>query len=92
MNTVERALQEDLDRLLDRLAGTTRAGALGASGDRRSELRTRLERSEYDLSVAREGVLRAYAAWRDALSQCEDLWAVVDLAADEVLAAEPRAA
>jgi hypothetical protein len=55
-------------------------------------MRLRLERSEAALSAAREDVLRAYAAWRGALGQCEDLWAVVDLAADEPLAAAPRAA
>jgi hypothetical protein len=92
MNALERLLQDDLDRLVDRLAVTTRAGSLAECCDRHPELRTRLEMAEGQLSAVRDELLRGYGAWRQALDGCGDVWAMASLAADEPVDASRRAA
>lgn len=92
MNALERLLQDDLDHLIDRLAATTREGLLADCADRRPELFVRLEEAEARLSGARHDLIAGYAAWRSALEECADLWALADLAADAPPAPGLRAA
>ena len=92
MNALERLVQEDLDRLVDRLAATTREGILGECANRRPELLSRLEGADGRLSSARQDLLQAYALWREALDHCEDLWALAGLGAAQLSEATPRAA
>jgi hypothetical protein len=92
MNALERLLQDDLDRLVDRLAITTRAGALGHSAERHPELRSRLETAERRICGLRDELLQRYADWRGALEECADVWAVASLAAEATVDAPRRAA
>lgn len=76
MSHFERLLQDDLNRLVDRIAA--RAGDHAATG-LKSDLRTRIERSEDRLTVLRAALLDGYAEWARAIEECEDLWALAGL-------------
>ena len=79
MNHFERLLQDELNRLVDRIA--VRAGD---GHRRRPEVRsagTRIERSEERLTVLRAALLEGYAEWTRAIDECEDLWALAGLRA-----------
>jgi hypothetical protein len=92
MNALERLLQDDLDHLIDRIAATTREGAATDCLGRRTELVSRLSEAETRLSTARRELLHGYVAWQDALLECSDLWAVVDLRADGTMSGHREAA
>ena len=87
MNCLERVLQDDLNRLIDRLAAVTADGA-----DRRPSVQAQLDRAEARLSNVRQELLRGYADWREALEECGDLWAMAALAADQPSESALRAA
>src|SRR4026209_330404 len=76
MNTLERLLQDDLNRLVDRIAARMSAetGA-GMAG----ELKARIDRSEDRLSGLRTALLDGYAEWARAIEECEDLWVLSEL-------------
>ena len=76
MSHFDRLLQDDLNRLIDRIA--VRAGE-GTAAGLKPELRTHIERSEERLTVLRAVLQDAYAEWARALDECEDLWAVAGL-------------
>jgi hypothetical protein len=76
MNTLERLLQDELNRLLDRIAA--RAGA-GIAAELPSGLRARIDRSEDRLSGLRTALLDGYAEWARAIEECEDLWVLAEL-------------
>ena len=76
MSHFERLLQDDLNRLVDRIA--VRAGEDTAAG-LKSDLRTHIERSEDRLTVLRAALLDGYAEWARAIEECEDLWALAGL-------------
>jgi hypothetical protein len=92
MNSLERLIQDDLDRLVDRLATTTPEGLLAVCAERHPEMLSRLEAAERRLSSAREELLEGYGVWRDALGACADIWTIAGLAADEPVEAPRRAA
>jgi len=79
MNTLERLLQDELNRLVDRIAA--RAEDDTASG-LKSDLRAHIERCEDRLTALRAALLDGYAEWTRALEECEDLWAVAGLRKD----------
>jgi len=79
MNALERLLQDELNRLLDRIA--VRAGEDTAAG-LKSDLRVPIERCEERLTALRTALLDGYAEWTRALDECEDLWAVAGLRKD----------
>jgi hypothetical protein len=89
MNTLERLLQDDLNRLLDRIAART--GADTAAG-LPSELRARIDRSEDRLSGLRTALLEGYAEWACAIEECEDLWVLAELRRETEEATERRRA
>lgn len=78
MNAVERILQDDLNRLVDRLAAVTAEG-----GEHRPSVQAQLDRVEARLSSLRQEMVQGYAEWREALEECGDLWAMAALAADQ---------
>jgi hypothetical protein len=80
MNALERVLQDDLNRLVDRIATATREGVVAGSADLRPDLLAQLAASEARLSSVRSDLLKGYSEWRDALEDCADLWALADLA------------
>jgi len=90
MSHFERLLQDDLNRLIDRVA--VRAGE-GAAAGLQSDLRTRIERSEERLTALRAALLDGYAEWVRAMDECEDLWTLAGLRHEAPeAAAELRAA
>jgi hypothetical protein len=89
MSHFERLLQDDLNRLIDRIAA--RVGD-GTAADLQSDLRLRIERSEDHLTVLRAALLDGYAEWARAIEECEDLWALAGLRREAPEGAERRAA
>ena len=79
MNAFERLLQDELNRLLDRIA--VQAGEDTAAG-LKSDLRAPIERCEERLTALRVALLDGYAEWTRTLDECEDLWAVAGLRKD----------
>ena len=92
MNTLERLLQNDLNHLVDRIAATIPMGMLADCVERRPELTSRLGEAETRLSLVRQSLLQGYAAWREALQECGDLWALVDVVGELPAPGERRAA
>jgi hypothetical protein len=78
MNVLDKLLQDELNRLLDRIA--VRAGE-GATAGLKSDLRVPLERCEERLTALRATLLDGYEEWAT-LEECEDLWAVAGLRKD----------
>ena len=60
MNALERVLQDDLNRLVDRLAAVTVDGMLAECAERRPSVQARLDRAEARLSSVRQELLRGY--------------------------------
>jgi len=92
MNALERVLQNDLDRLIDRLAAMTEDGMSLESAEYRPSIQARLDSAEARLSRIRQDLLRGFAEWYQALEECGDLWATAALAADQPSASDLRAA
>jgi len=77
MSHFERLLQDDLNRLIDRIA--VRAGEGTAAAGLKSDLKAHIERAEERLTVLRAALLDGYAEWERTMDQCEDLWALAGL-------------
>jgi len=76
MNVLEKLLQDELNRLVDRIAAASQADTAAAL---KSDLRARIERSEERLAGLRSALLDGYAEWTRAIAECEDLWALAEL-------------
>ena len=76
MSHFDRLLQDDLNRLIDRIA--VRAGE-GTAAALKPDLKAHIERSEERLTLLRAVLQDAYAEWTRALDECEDIWAVAGL-------------
>ena len=79
MNALERLLQDELNRLVDRIAvgaGEDSAAALNP------DLKVRIERCEDRLTALRAALLDGYGEWIRTVEECEDLWAVAGLRKD----------
>lgn len=92
MNPMDRLLRDELNRLLDRIAASTRAGVAKASARHLPDLRVRLDEAEARLSAKRQVLLEQHAEWQEALEACEDLWAVAQLELEETGAGGARRA
>ena len=88
MNAVDVVLQDELGRLMDRLAGSVPGGCLEAASAANPTLRTRLDDAEISLATARAALLEDYGRWRRRLEDLENLWAVASWASAP---AEPAA-
>ena len=88
MNAVDGMLQDELGRLMDRLAASVPGGSLEAASTGNPTLRTRLDDVEVSLALARAALLEDYGRWRRTLDDLENLWA---LAAWASAPAEPAA-
>lgn len=76
MNHVEQVLDDEITRLLDRLAGSVPGGCLEAIGGRMPTLRRRLDEVEHQMAGIRASLLEGYGRWRRALEDVENLWAL----------------
>jgi hypothetical protein len=90
MNRLDRFLQDETNRLLDRIAGAVPEGAALALARQDPELRELIDGAEERLAVARQVMLDCYRQWQEAAEACENLWRLCALEADEL--AERRAA
>ena len=79
MNAFEKLLQDELNRLVDRIA--VRVGDDSGAG-LTPELKGRIDRCEGRLTELRLALLDGYVEWSRALEECEDLWAVAGLRKD----------
>jgi hypothetical protein len=92
MNPLDRLLRDELNRLLDRIAASTRAGVAKVSARQLPDLRARLDEAEARLAARRQALLEQYKGWQEALDGCEDLWAVAQLELEETEPGTLRAA
>ena len=92
MNPMDQLLRDELNRLLDRIAASTRSGVAKATTRHLPDLRLRLDEAEARLAAKRQALLEQYADWQQALETCEDLWAVAQLELEENGAGTLRAA
>jgi hypothetical protein len=76
MNAVDVMLQDEIGRLMDRLAATVPGGSLEATSAINPVLRTRLDDMEVSLATARAALLEDYGRWRGMLDDLENLWAL----------------
>ena len=76
MNTVERVLNDELGRLVDRLAASVPGGALGMMAGTNPTLRRRLDEVEAQMATVRASLLEGYGRWRRVLEDVENLWAL----------------
>src|SRR5262249_46236152 len=77
MNAVERVLDDDVSRLLDRVAASVPGGCLEAMVGQTPTLRRRLDEVELQVAGIRAALLEGYGRWRRALEDVENLWALV---------------
>jgi len=91
MDPLDRLLRDDLNRLLDRIAATACESPGIPAPPQGDSLHALIERAESHLSGLRLRLLRDYGEWREAMDECEDLWALSRLRAGEALAAEEGA-
>jgi hypothetical protein len=92
MNSLDYLLRDELNRLLDRIAASTKAGVAKVSASQLPDLRARLDEAETRLAARRQALLEQYAGWQGALDACEDLWAVAQLELEETQTGTLRAA
>ena len=96
MNAVDVVLQDELERLMDRLAAAVPGGSLEATSDANPTLRMRLDGAEISVAAARAALLEDYGRWRRTLEELENLWALASWASAPVEQpaeyATPRAA
>jgi hypothetical protein len=92
MNPLDRLLRDELNRLLDRIAASTKAGVVKVSANQLPDLRARLDEAEARLAATRQALLEQYAGWQEALDACEDLWALAQMELEETRTGALRAA
>jgi hypothetical protein len=81
MNAVDVVLQDELGRLMDRLAASVPGGCLEAASAGNPRLRSRLDDVEVSLATARAALLEDYGRWRRTLDDLESFWALASWAA-----------
>ena len=77
-----RLLQDEINRLLDRLAGSVPGGTAVTLALEDPTLAARIEAEEARLTGLRAALLDGYRQWGDSLQALEDLWALRALKAD----------
>lgn len=77
-----RLLQDEMNRLLDRLAGALPDGTAAALAAEDPDLAARIDDEEARLTALRAALLDGYRQWTDSLQSLEDLWALRALKAD----------
>jgi hypothetical protein len=88
MNTLERLLQDEMYRLVDRIAAGAGENAMATALN--PDLKARVERCEERLTGLRAALLDGYLAWARAIEEYEDLWALARLRQDALEAPPPQ--
>jgi hypothetical protein len=76
MNLLERVLDEEMARLLERLSGSVPGGCLELTAARQPTLRRRIDEVESQMAAARASLLEGYGRWQRSLEDVENLWAL----------------
>jgi hypothetical protein len=76
MNPVERVLDDEVSRLIDRLASSVPGGSLAAMTTLHPGLRARVDQVEAGLADVRGALLEAYGRWQRGLEDLENVWAL----------------
>ena len=82
-DAMNRLLQDEMNRLLDRLAAATPEGSAAALATEDPELARRLADQEACLTDLRASLLDGYRRWGECLQALEDLWALRVLKAEQ---------
>ena len=77
-----RLLQDEMNRLLDRLAGAVPGGSVATLTDDDPDLAARIADEEARLTDLRALLIDGYRRWGESLQSLEDLWALRTLKAD----------
>jgi hypothetical protein len=76
MNPLDRLLEDELNRLLDRISTSVPGESLAQVTTSIPTLRARLDEADARLAALRGTLLDAYGAWTKALEDLENLWAL----------------
>ena len=76
MNPMERVLDDEITRLLDRLAASVPDTSFEQIVAANPTLRARLDEAEAALAAQRATLLEGYGRWQRALEDVENLWAL----------------
>ncbi len=76
MNAIEQVLNDEVNRLVDRLAASLPDGCLAGVSARHPTLRRQLDEAESRLAAVRASLVNGYGRWRRALEDVENLWAL----------------
>jgi len=76
MTRMERMLSDDVERLVDRLAGSIPEGALERIRTTTPTLRVRLDQVETNLAAVRASLVEGYGCWTRLLEDLENIWAL----------------
>jgi len=76
MNPMERLLNDEITRLVDRLASSVHEGDVERMRATSPTLKLRLDEMETTLAGLRSTLVEGYARWGRALDDLENLWAL----------------
>jgi hypothetical protein len=76
MSRIEQVLDQEVNQLLDRLAGSIPGGCLETTAGQHPSLKRRLDEVEGQMAVVRAALLDGYGRWRRSLDDLENLWAL----------------
>lgn len=79
MSPLDRLLQDEINRFVDRLAADAPEGAAAALPEQDPGLHARIARVEARLARLRESLLDDYRQWQETIEECEDLWGLASL-------------
>jgi len=76
VNTMERLLNEEITRFMDRLAATVPDNGIERMRGTNPTLSQRLDEVDATLAGIRSSLMDGYGRWRRALDDLENLWAL----------------
>lgn len=76
MNPLEQLVDDEISRLMDRLAASVPEGVLAAMSAKDGTLRRRLDEVERQMALVRASLIEGYGKWRRVLEDVENLWAL----------------
>ena len=82
MSPLDRLLNDEMNRLLDRLAADAPEGMATGVAEEDPQLHARIDEVDARLADLRESLLDGYRRWGESLQAMEDLWALRRLKAE----------
>jgi hypothetical protein len=75
MRGIEGVLQDELNRLLDRIAAAAPAGLVERVSDQR-DLRAQIDAAEVQMAALNQEIRDAYDRWSDSIERYAELWSM----------------